>query len=416
MELNPLRSLWNQRAGVFPVALLTGLTAACSGSGPQQDSSAAEQTPAAPSTAGESTPSPAQTMPAPAESVASGAAADSSMGAAAQSESSSSLIAPTAPQSYTVKKGDTLWDIANVFLRDPWYWPEIWYVNPQVENPHLIYPGDVLALAYGADGGAQVRLERGGATRLSPRMRSAPLEGAITAIPYEIVAAFMSKPMVLEKDQLKSMPHVVSSRDQHLVTAVGNTIYAKGDLEGEVNTRYNIIHVGEALRDPDDNDVVGYQGIYTATGRMTRIGDPATLELTESVRETFDGDLVFPGEVDVPLDFIPHAPATDIEGRIISIVNGISVVGQYQVVVINRGRSHGLEPGHVLLVEQAGPTVRDKHAGGIARVSGAFAPKVRLPNELSGTFMVFKTFDRVSYGLIMESQAPMRVNDRVISP
>lgn len=415
MELNSLRSIWNQRAGMIPAALLTGLTAACSGSGPMQDSTAAEQTPpAAPATAGESTPSPAQTMPAPAEPMPSGDS--SNMAAGSQSESTSSMIAPTAPQSYTVKKGDTLWDIASVFLRDPWYWPEIWYVNPQVENPHLIYPGDVLALAYGADGGAQVRLERGAGTRLSPRMRSQPLEGAVTAIPYEIVAAFMSKPTVIEKDQRKNSPYIVSSRDQHLVAAAGNTVYTKGELAGGVSSRYNIMHVGDELRDPDDGDVLGYQGIYTATGRMTRTGDPATLELTESTRETMDGDLVFAGDVDVPLDFIPHAPTTEVDGRIMSIVNGISVVGQYQVVVINRGTSHGLEPGHVLLVDQAGPVVRDRHAGGMTSVSSAFAPKVRLPDERSGTFMVFKTFDRLSYGLIMESSGPMRVGDHVSSP
>jgi len=325
------------------------------------------------------------------------------------------MISPTAPQSYTVKKGDTLWDIANVFLRDPWYWPEIWYVNPQVENPHLIYPGDVLALAYGADGNAQVRLERGGGTRMSPRVRSQPLEGAITAIPYEIVAAFMSKPSVLQKDQIKTAPHIVSSRDQHLIMAPGNTIYAKGDVPGEIATRYNIVHVGEALRDPDDNDVVGYEGIYTATARISRQGDPTSLEVIEGSRESFDGDLLFPGEVDVPLDFIPHSPTAPVDGSIISIVDGISVVGQYQVVVINRGKSHGLEPGHILLVEQAGPVGKDKSSKA-AKVSTLFAKKVRLPNELAGTFMVFKTFDRISYGLIMEAQAPMRVNDRVMSP
>src|SRR5262245_37515083 len=160
MERNPLRSLWNQRAGLFPVALLTGLTAACSSSGPMQESTTAERATPPPSTAGESTPTPAQTMPAP-ESAAPAESSSMAGQPQSQAESTSSLIAPTAPQSYTVKKGDTLWDIANVFLRDPWYWPEIWYVNPQVENPHLIYPGDVLALAYGADGNAQVRLERG---------------------------------------------------------------------------------------------------------------------------------------------------------------------------------------------------------------------------------------------------------------
>lgn len=384
MKLYRIEALRTPRLSGIPVALLTGLAMVCSGASAQQE------------------PDPQSTPPADASMSSAPAAADSP-------------LSPTAPKSYTVQKGDTLWDIANVFLRDPWYWPEIWYVNPQVENPHLIYPGDVLALAYGADGSPQVRLERGGATRLSPRLRSQPLEGAITAIPYEIIAAFMSRPQVLEKDQFESAPYIVSSRDQHLVMATGNTIYASGNVDGDVNTRYSVVHVGDPLVDPDDNDVVGYEGIYAATARLTRTGQPATLEITESSREAMEGDRLFPGEVDVPLDFIPHAPAQPIEGQIISIVDGISSVGQYQVVVINRGRTHGLEPGHILQVEETGKVVRDRQSGG-GRISPLFARKVRLPNELAGTFMVFKTFDRVSYGLIMEAQVPMHVHDRIVSP
>jgi hypothetical protein len=173
------------------------------------------------------------------------------------------------------------------------------------------------------------------------------------------------------------------------------------------------MRVGDPLVDPDDNDVVGYEGIYTATARLTRPGDPATLVLTESTRETFEGDRLFAADTDVAQDFVPRAPEQDVEGQIISIVDGISIVGQYQVVVINRGKRHGLEPGHVLTIEERGAVVRDKHRGGMG---GAFSSRVRLPNETAGTFMVFKTFDRISYGLIMEAQAPIRVSDRVTSP
>jgi len=390
MKLYRMRAPRKSRASGIPVALLTGLAVVCSSAGAQQE------------TPPESQP-PSESMP---------AAGDP---ASAAPQGSDERVSPTAPKTYTVQKGDTLWDIANVFLRDPWYWPEIWYVNPQVQNPHLIYPGDVLALAYGADGNAQVRLERGGATRMSPRLRSQPLEGAITAIPYEIVAAFMSRPTVLEKDQYEAAPHIVSSRDQHLVMAVGNTVYASGNVDGDVATRYSVIRIGDPLRDPEDNDVVGYHGTYTSTARVTRLGKPTSLEIIESSRETMEGDRLFPGEVDVPLDFIPHAPSQAIDGQIISIVDGISMVGQYQVVVINRGKNHGLEPGHILMVEETGAVVKDRSSAG-ARVSNLFAKKVRLPNEPSGTFMVFKTFDRISYGLIMESQVPMRVHDRVVSP
>jgi len=405
MPLKSLQSLRAFRAGM-PAAVLTGLLAACSGSGPQQDDASA----APPAPADESTPPAAETAPAGSEQAPAG---ESMAGAAPAGQAGPGpALSPTAPQTYTVRVGDTLWDIARTFLQDPWYWPEVWYINPQVENPHLIYPGDVLALAHGADGRPQVRLQTAGATRLSPKVRSTPLEGAIRAIPYEIVAAFMSRPAVLEKGQIRAAPHILSSRDQHLAMASGNTVYARGDLSEEPNTRYSVMRAGDPLVDPDDNDVVGYEGIYTATARLTRPGDPATLVLTESTRETFEGDRLFAADTEVAQDFVPRAPEGDVEGQIISIVDGISIVGQYQVVVINRGKKHGLEPGHVLTIEERGAVVRDKHAG----MGGVFSSRVRLPSETAGTFMVFKTFDRISYGLIMQAQAPIRVTDRVVSP
>lgn len=410
MVLMPSQILRSTRAGAVSLALLTSLIAACSGSGPQKgdespESGAAPATSAAP----ESTPAATGMETSAVES--SPAAAESAPATAWAGP----VLAPAAPRSYTVRAGDTLWDISTTFLRDAWLWPEIWHVNPQVENPHLIYPGDVLTLAYGADGSPQLTLERGGATRLSPRVRSEPLEGAVTAIPYEFVASFMSKPTVLEKDQIKDAPYIVSTREQHLVAAAGNVIYARGDIEGDVNSRYNVIHVGEPLRDPDDNDLIGYEGIYTGEARLVENGDPATLELTTSSRETLDGDLLFPGTFDVPLDFVPHAPTSPVDGRIISIVDGIYVVGQYQVVVINRGSSHGLEPGHVLAIYVSGARVTDPKSRGLSRVGG-FRANVQLPDWRGGTFMVFKTFDRISYGLIMESTVPLRVLDQIRNP
>ena len=139
-----------------------------------------------------------------------------------------------APDEYVVKTGDTLWDISKVFLRDPWYWPEIWYVNPQVANPHLIYPGDVLKLVY-VDGQPRLTVgERGGETesgggkRLSPQVRREPLSQAITAIPYDVIASFMGRPTLLDKDQVKTAPYVVAMRDDHMIGAAGNEVYARG--------------------------------------------------------------------------------------------------------------------------------------------------------------------------------------------
>jgi len=325
---------------------------------------------------------------------------------------------PNAPDSYAVKRGDTLWGISKVFLRDPWYWPEIWQVNSQVHNPHLIYPGDTLRLVY-IDGRPTITLQRGDAVRVLPHIRSQPLEGAVTAIPYASVAAFMSKPSVLAREQIKDAPYVLATRDMHVMMADGDTLYARG-FSGpvEVGTHYNVVRVGDPLRDPDDgNRIVGYDGIFTGAGHVTRVGDPATLIMTESARETEAGDKLFVGGVDVPLDFIPSAPKVKTDGRIIAVSDGVSIIGQYEVVVINRGAGDGLAPGNVLAVFQAGDLVPDTvNRGFLNGMTRLGATKVRLPDERTGTFMVFKTFDHMSYGLIMEATNVIRVADRVENP
>src|ERR1700691_4064934 len=268
-------------------------------------------------------------------------------------------LADNAPDSYVVKRGDTLWGIAKVFLRDPWYWPEIWQVNPHVQNPHLIYPGDTLRLVY-IEGKPTIMLQRGDAARVEPRVRSQPLEGAVNAIPYETVAAFMSKPSVLSQEQIKTAPYVLASRDVHVAMAEGDTVYARGFTDSAtLGTHYNVVHVGDALRDPDDNRIVGYDGIFTGAGHVTRIGDPVTLIMTESTRETEAGDKLFAGGVDVPLDFIPSAPKVRTSGSIMAVSDGVTVIGQYEGVVINRGAADGLAPGNVLAVFQAGEVIPD---------------------------------------------------------
>ena len=327
------------------------------------------------------------------------------------------VLAENAPDSYVVKKGDTLWGVAKVFLRDPWYWPEIWQVNPQIKNPHLIYPGDTLRLVF-IDGRPQVvMLQRGDAARVQPRVRSQPLEAAITTIPYATVAAFMSKPSVLDRDQIKHAPYLLATRDLHVVMSEGDTLYARGfNNPAELGTHYNVIRVGEALIDPDDHRILGYDGIFTGSGHVTRQGDPTTLIMTESTRESRAGDKLIAGGVDVPLDFIPSAPRVATNGRIIAVSNGVTVIGQYEVVVVNRGARDGLAPGNVLGVFDTGPIVRDTNKKGFFNLDKLGAPKVALPSERSGTFMVFKTFDNISYGLIMEATNLIRVGDKVQNP
>ena len=329
------------------------------------------------------------------------------------------VLKPGAPKHYTVKRGDTLWGIASMYLRDPWLWPEVWIINPQVANPHLIYPGDTLALAFGADGRPQVSLEQAGAVRLDQRLRSAPLENAIPTIPYGAIAAFLSRPTVLTADQIRDAPYVLAFRDMHEIAGSGNEVYVR-NLAAAENARFAVVHVADPLRDPDDGDLVGYVGIYTATALVQRAGDPAKALLIDPARETLRGDRLLSADAnETPVTFALRSPAGEVHGRIIDVVGGTDLVGPYEVVVINRGKRHGLEPGNVLAVDQAGDVVRDLYRGGKKIGSGvgtSFAPKVKLPDERSGTLLVFKVFDRVSFGLIVGASDTIHVADVVRSP
>ena len=324
------------------------------------------------------------------------------------------VLNPRHPETYVVQSGDTLWDIASMFLRDPWVWPEIWQINPQVENPHLIFPGDILSLAYLDDGRPVVQLERGpqvaggggGFERLSPRVRSEPLEEAIATIPYDTIAAFLSRPRIIDED-LDDLPYIVAHREG-LMASSGRDVYVRG-VDAPVGSVFNVVERGEELVDPDTNDVLGYQGIYVGQGRLDRTGDPGTLRMLETEREAVVGNYVMEEEDVNQLNFLPRSPDTEIEGRIISVLAGVSLIGQYQVVVINRGSEAGLEPGHVLRAWQTGRIVRDKQRG-------AFGQKVRLPDEPAGTMMVFRTSERISYALVMEATTPLALLDAVRTP
>ncbi len=326
------------------------------------------------------------------------------------------LIRPDAPQNYTVRRGDTLWDIAAVFLKDPWFWPEIWQINPQVENPHLIYPGDVLSLAYGAGGDAQVSISQYSGARLSPRLRSESLDGPIDSIPFSAIAAFLSKPSVLTRDQATRAPHVLAFRDHHMVGSAGFEVYVRGLKSPPLNQRFSVMHVGDPIVDPETNDLVGYQAAYVATAVVNAPGKEVTKAvLTEGAREILQGDRLITQEGDTPLTFSPHAPKSNIVGQIIAVTDDATQIGQYQVVVVNRGEKHGLAPGAVLAIDQKGAVVHDRFRNH-PWLKDPYGPMVQLPYERAGTLIVFKVFDRVSYGLVIGARGPMQVADRVYNP
>jgi hypothetical protein len=323
---------------------------------------------------------------------------------------------PQHPDRYTVEKGDTLWDISALFLRDPWFWPEIWQVNPQVENPHLIYPGDILSLVYiGGQPKIQVersadrRSESGGDERLSPRVREEALDEAITTISFDTIGAFLSKGSVLESDEIANLPYIAAMREGRLAGAAGQDVYVRGNVEGE-QEGYSVVHIGEALIDPDDQQIVGYQGVFVGEGLISRSGDPSTLRLVKTQREALAGDRLLKQNFSIPLQFFPKAPDSEIDGRIIHVLGGTSEIGQYNIVVLNRGEKHGLSEGHVLTVWQSGQVIKDRFAGGDR------SAKVRLPDETAGTLMIFKSYDRISYALIMEATSEIHMLDRVKNP
>jgi hypothetical protein len=371
---------------------------------------------AAPPPAAESAPAPEMTATEAAISAA-GAGAQPAQPAAS---GEAPVVNPGAPKHYVVKKGDTLWGIASMYLRDPWLWPEVWIINPQIPNPHLIYPGDKLLLAYSGDGRPQVSVEQPGTVRLDPWLRSEPLETAVPTIQYSAIQGFLSHPTVITSEEIRHAPYVLAIRDMHEVAGAGLEVYVSR-LDAPENARFNIVHVEEPLVDPDDGKLIGYEGVYTATALIERPGHPAKAALIDTARETVRGDRLVSADEETPVNFELRAPTGDIHGHIIAVIGGTDLVGQFQVVAINRGKRQGLVPGTVLAIDSAGETVADVYRNGGATgqatvIDRSFAPKVTLPNERTGTLLVFKVFDRVSYGLVVGASDIINRGDVVRNP
>jgi len=329
-------------------------------------------------------------------------------------------LKPGAPKDYVVRRGDTLWGIANLFLRDPWLWPEIWYVNPGIQNPHRIYPGDTVHLALSSDGRTSLQLVRGSGlpgSRLEPMLRSSPLDSAIPTIPYAIIAAFLERPGVLSRDEVKSAPYVLALRGEHDIAGAGDDLYVKKiDSQTAAGARYSVMHVEEALQDPDSHRNLGYLAIYTGTAQLTRPGQVAKATLTDSRRETLQGDVLISEQATSTADFKPHPPARPVSGEIIAVVDGSDSAGQYNVVAINRGTSDGLERGNVLKIDEEQAVSDDQCARIQDHSTCLLHPNQRLPIETAGTVLVFKTYEQMSYALILNDTVPMHTYDRVRNP
>ena len=340
-------------------------------------------------------------------------------------------LASDHPQEYIVKKGDTLWDIASMFLRDPWYWPEIWQRNPQVTNPHLIFPGDILRLVY-VNGMPQIHLSRSEdgvirsqsvnsnglkVVKLSPSIHRQTLSEAIPSIPADAVRQFLTRPRVVSEEEWENAPYIVGSDDAHLILGAGNKVYVRGELDKE-RIRYSVFREGNRLEDPDTGDLLGYEVIYAGEVRINKYGTPSSGDLLSTSREVLIGDRLMPTDKSaIDQQYFPRLPDQFIDGKIISLFDAISSIAKYQVAVINRGSNNGLEVGHLLATYKRGALARDRF---LLRSSNnrADADKldIQLPDERSGMMMLFKVFDKVSYGLMLKSTRSVSKLDRVEKP
>jgi len=339
--------------------------------------------------------------------------------AASRQRAAAQSIKASHPRTYVVKRGDTLWDIASLFLQDPWYWPEIWHENPQVENPHLIYPGDILTLVY-VNGMPRIMVGKpvhatGEAAplsevKMSPSVRRNTLEASIKTIPGDAIRQFLSKPRVVSKQELDNAPYIVGSDDEHLILGEGNNVYVRGEIDKE-RVRYTVYRPGTELIDPDSGEVLGYEGVYAGEVHISKYGDPAIGKLTFTEREVLIGDRLLPTDKSkIDNLYFPRLPDRKINGKIIHLTDALFGIAKFQIAVINQGDRDGLETGHLLATYTKGKQIKDKFD------RNGNSDVLDLPASRSGLMMIFRTFDHVSYGLILESTKVIHNHDLVRTP
>lgn len=325
------------------------------------------------------------------------------------------------PERYVVQKGDTLWGISEMFLQDPWKWPEIWHANEQIENPHLIYPGDVVRLVYvggkphltvdrstttGLEGNQATKMPDG-TIKLSPKPRASKLDSVIPAIPLDAVQSFLVNNRVVTEEALNTAPYVIAGADQRIVLGAGDNFYVRGDID-ESQTAYGIYRKGVPFKDPDTDEVLGWEAIQLGLSKLADVeGEIATLRLLNTTQDIRVGDRLLPTvERKVDSVFYPRAPKVDIEGKIIHVFSGVRNVSQYDVVVVNRGEREAMAVGDVLAIYRRGEQVRDRFTSEL----------LQLPDERAGLLIVFRTFEKVSFGLVLKAQKTLKVFDIVKNP
>ncbi len=319
------------------------------------------------------------------------------------------------PQFYVVQPGDTLWDISQSFLKTPWLWPEIWHVNEQVDNPHLIFPGDVLSLVY-IDGQPKITKSNkypNGTIKLTPKIRELSAAQAITTIPLDAILPFLSSARVLNDSEFETAPYIVGSDSDRLLAAQEHKVYVRG-IQDQTAEKFSFFRRGVQYTDPMTGEYLGTEAIHLGEGQKIMSGDPTVIRVKSSREELRKGDRLWPtNDQQIRPVYFPRAPQNFNGGQIISVYGGVQYIGQYDIVIINRGERENMEVGYVLDIYQRGKVIKDRVA---ARRDTNLSDHVKLPDEKAGTLMIFRTFEKVSLALVLKSSRSIHVGDNVKTP
>ncbi|WP_432471442.1 LysM peptidoglycan-binding domain-containing protein [Amphritea sp. HPY] len=325
--------------------------------------------------------------------------------AQAEVRSDTLVLQENHPKQHVVVKGDTLWDISGMFLQTPWKWPQLWGFNPQIDNPHLIYPGDVITLKW-VNGQPRLMLNDG-IVKLRPRAKVSPLHDAIPAIPLKDIISFLTDNIVMNSDELQAAPYIVGSTNNRIVAGAGDRVYARGELVEDFHFQ-NIYRPAREYVDPVTDEHLGFEMFKIGDAVVaSRQNDIMTLDLRKTREEVSALDRVYPSQEEaVQSIFYPAEPVVEVDGQILSVLRGVRQAGQYDVVAINQGQREGLEPGHVLSILRAGETLKDPMTKEL----------ITLPAEKSGLMMVFKAYEKVSYALILKATDVISIGDEIRNP
>jgi hypothetical protein len=332
---------------------------------------------------------------------------------------------PNAPDQHRVVKGDTLWDISGTFLEHPWCWPQVWGMNrDEIRNPHWIYPGQIIYFdrAHGRltlvkPGTSDAEAGLPPVTRLAPQVRTEALGAdAVPSIPSSVIEPFLTQPLVVEPHELDAAPRIAATPETRVYLAEGDRIYVRGPLNGA--TSFQVFRPGKKLVDPDTGKVIAHEAAYVGAAKLVAEAKPGvdvhTFAVTRSVQEMGLGDRLLPTPPMPLRNYVPHAPATPVMARVMSMATESNYAAQSQVVTVNRGALDGLDVGSVLQLYHLGKTIQDP--GGSKGLFGFGKSMMRMPDEQYGELFIFRVFGHVSYGLVMQVTLPVEIGDVAKSP